>query len=173
MRDKTELDFWREVRLGQAVELRDLLTLENALERKKPSGSLFYTIEKISTIKEFSGIAEWQLFFLKDFDNIRDLLLMVKIVDNEFDVRVYYQAPDEHLISGSREDLTDSWIWNNDRFVNTFERTYEDSVDIFVKKGKKDFQGTCVTDPQPSGIDRELLATIVEYSANTTKDDKE
>lgn len=175
--DKRDPAYWRAIKPDTTLTLTD----EQAL-RESVSGQN-YLVKQVIKIREKSGICEWLLFEIEGLDEAPDSWLMVKIVDQELDLRVYFE--DEDFESGNRNDMIDQdnmFLFQKPEDPDDFtceELEYAKHigwdfpgdeegdpsihVDYNVKVGE--LQGDVSYDPCESG-QSELLVTIVEFDTS-------
>lgn len=181
--DKRDPAFWRSVKPDTTITLTDEQALRESVH------GLSYLVREVMTIKDLDGICEW-LFFMMDGDgDTPDAWLMVKIVDKEVGLRVYFEDRDSiesiGFRAGNREDMVDSerlWLFQEpegEEFEYSelqyaqhigwdFPGDEEGDDDIHVDynvKGGGEMQCTVTYDPH---IDdqRDLIVTIVEYDTS-------
>lgn len=177
--DKRDPAYWRAIKPDSTLTLTD----EQAL-RESVSGQ-DYLVKQVIKIREKSGICEWLLFEIEGQDGAPDSWLMVKIVDQELDLRVYFE--DEGFESGNREDMIEQGnmsLFQKPEDPDNFtceELVYakhigwdfpadeekEGDPDIHVDYNVKvgELQGDVSYDPYQDGQD-ELLATVVEFDTS-------
>ncbi len=181
MTEKTSPDFWREIKPGSTVTLTDEQSISASLELGLGMKGLDYVVKSILKIKEKQGLAEWLMFSLDDDE--QEIYLVVKIVDQDLSVYVYYE-PDE-FDTGNRRDVIErgeSWVFEEPPDIDNFkyddleysreivlnfeivnEKGEEEEIEIlFEMKGQGVLYGTCAHDPEQSGTEN-LMAAIVEY----------
>lgn len=156
------------------------MTLTNELAlQESPQGSMYEVVE-IIRIEELSDVCEWLFFRLEPMGEAADSWLMVKIVDQAVDVRVY--SPNADFETGNREDLIDNdqmWAFQEPDDPDDFELSElqytkhvgwdfvdgDDEIHVdYNIKGQGEMQGKVQIDPPKSG-QSELVATIVEYES--------
>jgi len=177
--DKRDPAYWRAIKPDTTLTLTD----EQAL-RESISGQN-YLVKQVIRLKEKSGICEWIMLAIEGLDGAPDSWLMIKIVDQELDLRVYFESED--FESGNREDLVENeelWMFQEPETDEDGEYELEDlqyakhvgwdfpgdeegdddiHVDYNVKVGE--LQASVAYDPYESG-ERELLATVVEFDTS-------
>jgi hypothetical protein len=94
--------FWeQEVTVGRTVFLSDRQAMEDALKENKNIEPIEYIIEEIQTIKNEDLGVTWKIFKM---DRIKEILwLLVKMVGEEVDLRVYFRP--EAFTPGDREEM--------------------------------------------------------------------
>ena len=177
LEDKRDPVYWRAIKPDSTLTLTDAQALRECVSGQN------YLVKQVIKIREKSGICEWLLFEIEGQDGAPDSWLMAKLVDNEVDIRVYFESGD--FESGNRKDMVEQ---NNfflfqkpedpDKFTCT-ELKYakhigwdfpgdeegDDKihVDYNVKVGE--MQGDVSYNPYQS-YQRELLVTIVEFDTS-------
>lgn len=174
--DKSSASFWRGLKPGDQVVLTDEQSVMEGLEKGLGTGGLHHQIKKVTTIKEMNGLCEWLLFKLDSED---ELVLVVKIVDEDIDLGVY--APIGDVDIGDRQDMIDDghlWLFEEPEDPDDFEVTElnftaemlrffgegDDEKEVgFPRKRQGELFGTVDTQPAESGVEN-LMATVVEYA---------
>ncbi len=103
------------IRPGDFVCLTDDQTVKDMLETEMHAATdgLQLEVEKVMHIREKQGMCDWYLCPLQGScpENYPQLWLLVKAVDGEFEVRVYW-VPDEFQDARTRGDLiNDGILW--------------------------------------------------------------
>jgi len=182
LEDKRDPAYWRAIKPNSTLTLTD----EQAL-RESISGE-DYLVKQIIKIREKSKICEWIFFILEGQDETPDSILMAKLVDQEVDIRVFFEVDD--FESGNRADMMDQenmFLFQEPEdeefdymdlayakhigwdFPGDEEGDDDIHVDYNVKVGE--MQGDVSYDPPESGVsvmaDRTLsLATVVEFDTS-------
>lgn len=174
--DKSSANFWRGLKPGDQVVLTDVQSVEEGMAKGLGTGGLHHQIKKVTTIKEMNGLCEWRLLKLDSED---DLILMVKIVDEEIDLRVY--APVGDVDIGDRQDMIDDdclWLFEEPDDPEGFEVTElkysaelgqfvdidgEEKEIFYARKRQGELYGRVEVQPAESGVENQI-ATVVEYS---------
>jgi hypothetical protein len=116
------------------------------------------------------------------------LWLLIKAVDTEFDLRIYWQ-PDEYQNGRTRGDLLKDeafWFFKNPEesglgddfkpceleFTNWIDQKTDNGVTKFDIKGGA-LHGECRESPTPSGLKQPQPATVVEYISEQDVEDTE
>lgn len=179
-------DFWRNVQVGQMVVLNDLQALMDASKLTTPGQSMDYLITRRFRVDTEGGVGEYLFFELEGGGEI--LLMMVKIVGNLFEVRLYFQVPEiqeGNRLDFVRRDPSDDWLFlpplqavPDRRLLQDFppiEWIYTPDIQApikdkmgertvtFLKKDIGEVGGECEIDSPDGEIDGPLLATIAEY----------
>lgn len=173
--DKRDPAYWRAIKPDSTLTLTD----EQAL-RESVSGE-DYLVKQVTKIREKGGICEWLLFELEGQGDTPDSWLMAKLVDQEVDIRVYFESND--FESGNRNDMIeqetlfmfqkpdDDYSCEELRYAKhigwDFPGDEDDDDDIHVDYNVKvgELQGDVSYDPRESG-QHELLATVVEFDTS-------
>lgn len=166
--------FWRDLKVGSTITLKDEETLTRQMEAGNGLEPIDQEINKIETIVEDDNLCEWLIF---RFAGSQDLLL-VKIVDQEVNLRIYSLIKDAP--TGNRQDMIDAenhWLFLEPEDPEDFELNDLDFADCLLSsnlgfeaeydyhnKYDGEFYGNHTSQPQESGIGV-LLATVVEYLA--------
>lgn len=172
--DKTIPDFWRGVRPGSVIRLTDEPTLLRDMD------GIDYTVRRVETVREVEDQMEWILLHLEDGEG-DEPLLMVKIVDDDMDLRIYREAGD--FESGNRMDMDardDLWMFFEPKDPDDFDvrdLRYTEYIEYEVDSDDEDsdrivrfeqkhpeMNGEVATEPSSSGS-RPQLAVISEYAA--------
>ena len=163
---------WKSIKPSSTVTLTDSQSL------KKDVAGLVYSIKQILHIEESGKLCEWLFFRLIGDGDEPEKWLMIKIVDDEIDLRVYTENPD--FDGRNRQDLIDAqdfWVFQQpddpDNFrVNELKYTKSVNWDFLDKthsdydlKGFGEMQGKVRISPLQTGQKKDLLASIAEYVA--------
>lgn len=183
----------KRIKPGDFAVLTDDQTIEDMMESKMPDATegLSLEIAKVLHIREQAGLCDWYLCQLKG-DVPKDyppLWLLVKAVDAEFDLRIYWQ-PDEFRSGRTRIDLIRDevfWLFKNPAesglnpndyraceldFTNWIDQETPEGTTKFDIKGGA-LHGECRESPVPSGLKQPQPATVVEYITEQTVEDTE
>ena len=175
MLDIDKKDFWQGINPGSTITLRDQQAIEDSMEKGNGMRGVDYVVKTVYRLKELNGLAEWNLFLLDDPGDI--IWLMVKIVEQEIELRVYFEHP--QFDPGNRKDMMDQenlWLfmepdnpadfqYNDLKFTDHIEiESDNDDVLIYRQKGFNEMHCWCERLPVPPGI-KNQIATIVEYQA--------
>ena len=118
--DKGNPDFWKKVKVGSIITLNDSQTIDEAVETGKAfdaSKGLDFEVKTIYHIKESNNLFEWIIFEIECDEIIR--WLMIKIVDSEMDIRIYYKP--EGIEFGTRQSFFDA---DQDLFFEPDDKKY-------------------------------------------------
>ena len=181
--DKTIPDFWRGVRPGSVIRLTDEPTLLRDMD------GIDYTVRLVETVTEVEDRMEWILFRLESDRKLPDgradePTLMVKIVDDDMELRIY--RDDDDFEPGNRMDMDerdDLWMFYEPEDPDDFDvrkLPYTEYIEYDVDADDDDdddddrtirfeqkhpeMNGEVITEPGRSGA-RPQLAVISEYAA--------
>lgn len=172
--DKRDPRYWRSIKPDSTLTITD----EQSLEEAGIKGAQ-YLVKQVFTIDEMSDICQWLFFRLASIEASEDdIWMLVKIVDQELDIRLYAELHDS-FESGNREDMfdheqqfvfqepenPDDFEWSDLKYAACVEWDFDkdDHVDYNVKTGE--MQGTVKVDPRESG-QKNWIATIVEFDTS-------
>jgi hypothetical protein len=176
-------EFWKGIGPGSTFTLKDKQAIEDSMEKGKGMKGVDYMVKTVCHLTELNGLAQWYLFLLDDPGEM--IWVMVKIVEEEFDLRVYFEHP--QFESGNRKDMIDNenlWLfmtpdnpenfqYNNLRFTDFIEIEEESGEMLeYKQKGFNEMHCECKMMPAPSGV-KDPVATIVEYQAKKACDNPE
>lgn len=181
--DPYDAKFWLSIKPKSTVILKDEQAIEDARKEGKGMNGYDYSVGAVRVITEMNNLARWVLLKLDGSD--QEIWLMAKIVDEKFDLRVYFH--DEGFEPGTRAELIEhgcQWLFSEPQKENwkprdlkfTHEITQkpegEDREVVYVQKSQEMY-GHSSESPKPSGLPDKVLATIVEYSTQDTTDNPE
>jgi hypothetical protein len=174
----------RRIQPGDFAVLTDDQTIEDMMESKLPNATdgLSLEVARVLHVREASGLCDWYLCSLKG-DLPQDyppLWLLVKAVDDEFDLRIYWQ-PDEFRSGRTKGDLIKDelfWFFQQPedpdnfkpcdlKFSNWIDQNTEKGTTKFDVKGGE-LHGECRESPRPDGLKQPQPATVVEYITEQT-----
>jgi hypothetical protein len=182
--DTTRVDYWQAIRPGDIVTLKDRETLELLMEEKRPNFArgLDLTVKIVRRITEQRELMHWVLC---EFEQVhlqgedQTWYLLVKVVDEAFDLRVLFVPAD--FQPGSRAELLDAgarWLFKPPADENNFrpgELEWTEEIDqtlddgqtlLYRQKPQGLLFGTLVEEPKPSGLKEPQFVSILEYQAN-------
>lgn len=177
-------DFWRSVRPGSTVVLKDEQTLADMIESGEALATgRDYNVEEIWRVKESRDVAEWQFFRIRSPHDEDATWLMVKSAGDELSAGVYFEA--DGFTPGNRDELLQQemfWVFaeprdpNNYRVLDLhFAQHLYFNVDLngeareaeFAKMGNLEFHGKATADPAPGNLgfsdSTRMMGTVVEY----------
>lgn len=153
---------------GSIVTLNDESSIWRSKKYKLGLNGMQYTVKRVI---EFTESEDLMRFYFAEIEHaLETRWLMVKVVDDDFDVRVLFEPTDYE--SGNRRDLvidrdikwmfkepdTDEIVLNNLVYTESFDW---DKV-VYNKKRQADINGESQERPKPSGFSKQL-ATLAEY----------
>lgn len=183
MLDLYNREFWQGINPDSTITLKDQQAIEDSVEKGRGMKGMDYMVRSVYHLKELDSFAEWYFFLLDDPEG--NLWLMVKIVDQQVDLRIYFEHP--QFEPGNRKDMIDQenlWLfmepddpvdfqYNDLKFTDFLEIEQEsDQALIYHQKGFKEMHCRCELKPALSGI-TEFIATIVEYKTKTVCENPE
>ena len=183
MLDLYNKEFWKGIEPGSTFTLKDKQAIEDSMEKGKGMKGVDFMVKTVCRLTELNGLAQWYLFLLDDPGEM--IWVMVKIVEEEIDLRVYFEPP--QFESGNRKDMIDSenfWLFMtpdnpetfqyNDLKFTDFLEIEEESGEMleYKQKGFNEMHCECKMMPVPSGV-KDPVATIVEYQAKMACDNPE
>jgi len=177
-----------EVAVGDFVCLSDEQTIKDLMEAGVAGATegLQLEVERIRKIREQTNICEWIIADLKGQpESSPQLHLLVKIVGEEQDVRIYW-APDDFEVPMSRGDLLNAdmrWLFKEPENKFDFkpcdleftEFVEQDSDNGPVEYDTKcgELHGEYREYPKPSGLSMPQPATVVELHTMSEVEDPE
>ena len=111
--EQQDINYWTKAKVGDSIQLSDIQTIEQCMIEDRSTDGIYYPIKTIHTLKEMEGLCTWLLFELDENDD--QLTVLVKSVENDTDIRVYYALPG--VEPGSRQDMINEgfdWIFDQD-----------------------------------------------------------
>lgn len=179
--DKRNPTYWRAIKPESTLTLTDDQALRESISGEE------YFVSQVIKICEKDGICEWIFFELAGQGDTPDAWLMAKLVDQEVDIRVFFES--ESFNPGNREDMIQQdnmFLFQKPEDPDDFEyddlayakhigwdfsaaeaSDDEDGDDIHVDYNVKigELQGDVSYDPHQLG-ETELLATVVEFDTS-------
>ena len=183
MLDIDNIDFWKGIHPGSTITLKDKQAIEDSMEKGNGMKGMDYMVKTVTRLKEVNGLAEWILFLLDDPGEA--IWVMVKIVEPEIDLRVYFEHP--QFEPGNRKDMIEQenlwlflepenpadFLYNDLKFTDQIEIEQDnDEMLIYKQKGFKEMHCHGSFLPASSGM-KNPMATIVEYQVQGTCDNPE
>lgn len=166
---------WRSLKPGSVVTLSDKDTMKALLLKGSVAIKADFIVESVTKVTEASGLAEWLLFKMRD----ENQYLLVKIVDEEMDLRVYREPEDfgPDFAPGDRADQFKAeryWLFQQPDNPDDFrylELRYTHDINVgckggeirFTQKLQGELEGEAVDNPLKTGVEYPLLSSIVEY----------
>ena len=175
MLDVYNSDFWKGINPGSTITLKDKQAIEDSMEKGNGMAGIDYIVKTAYRLKEINDLAQWYLFLLDDPEE--QIWVMVKIVEQETDFRVYFEHP--QFEPGNREDMIEQeklWLFmepDNPVDFQYNDLIFTDQIEIeddnnqmlsYKQKGAKELHCKCDIMPAQSGINNPIV-TIVEYKA--------
>lgn len=177
-------DFWRSVRPGSTIILKDEQTLADMIASGEALATgRDYNVEEIWRVRESRDIAEWQFFRIRSPHDEDATWLMIKSAGDQLSAGVYFEA--DGFTPGNREELLQQemfWVFaeprdpNNYRLLDLhFAQHLYFNVDLngdireaeFAKMGNMEFHGKASADPAPGNLgfadSTRMMGTVVEY----------
>ena len=177
MEEKESPRFWRELKPGSTISLNDVQALDDSMKTGLGPAARDHVVREIRSIKQLQGPVEWRLFNVEDGDE--RLWFLVKIVDPDVALRVYFEA--EGFEPGTRSELIDremSWLFQEPEDPDNFrcnELAYAEEIiqGLEVEGEEKEIRfrikpqgeqhGACTHEPRQSWP-QVMMATVVEYA---------
>ncbi len=189
--DASKAAHWESVRPGDILTLKDEQTLELLMKENRPgfTRGLDLTVKVVRRIAEQRGLMRWILY---EMEKVRlegedqTWYVLVKVVDDAFDLRVLFVPPD--FRPGSRSDLVDGgarWVFKPPadesdfrleelEFVDEIEQALDDGRAVLYKKKPQGILfGELTEEPAPSGITGPQFVSVLEYRADADGDNPE
>jgi hypothetical protein len=188
MADLKDPSFWKDIKPGGVVVVNDEQAMMEAIKRGVDAeGGVNYEIKRVLRLNEVNGLATWTLLKLEGMDEV---WLMVKIVGQEVDHRIYFEVPD--FSPGNRADMIARemfWLfedpgpdwksaYNDLKFINTINIDTNPGGNApatrtsYQQKPFGPMYARCSEEPKQSEGD-EYLAILVEYSSADATDNPE
>ncbi len=168
--DKYQAEFWRTVKVGQTVVLSDEQAIEDALKAGKGKTEMDYLVKSIRVIEDRKTGIEWRFLRLDTPDNT---WVLIKIVDREFDLRVYFEPGD--FQQGDRQDLLDNecyWMFDEpadpDNYCLNdlqFAQSFEIDGSVYARKPFGMLAGVIREIPPVKELDG-VMACVCEYRSD-------
>lgn len=166
--------FWKNIGTGSTFILSDDVTIERQMIAGKGIDPIQLLVSRKFHLR--CSLCEYHLFVLGSSED--NVMLMAKIVDTNFDLRVYNAIP---LPPGTRKDMIAAghlFLFEQPADPSNFR--YQELVyakilnlnigEISVPFDKKDFgemNGSCQEFPRRSGMPPEMFVTLSEYVSRT------
>jgi hypothetical protein len=170
MYNEPDVNFWLRLQVGDFVNLSD----EQALDDSIKEGST-EEIVSIKHITEKDNLAKWVIAELQGKDRDDALYLVIKIVDREVSIRVFFETDDFN--PGDRSDVIedeDFWLFEEPEDEDDFEYTdleYRKEIHVTVSGNEIIYrqkpQGVLYgesDDPEESEV---YMASIIEYDTDS------
>ncbi len=178
MEEKESPQFWRELKPGSTISLKDAQALEDSMKAGLGVSARDYVVREIRSIKQLEGPVEWQLFNVEDGEE--RLWFLVKIVDEDIALRMYFEV--EGLQPGTRSEMIEremSWLFQEpkdpddfrcnelayaEEIIQAIEVEGEEKEIRFRIKPQGEIHGACTHEPRQSWP-QVMMATVVEYAS--------
>jgi len=175
--DKATPADWFKVKPNSIITVSDAQAIQDSMKRGKGVRGIDYTVKTVVRMDQLEGLSTHLLFTLDDPEQA--VYLLVKIVDNDVDLYLYFPVPG--LDPGSRPELLDRgmlWLFQEPADPNhyspeelRYSMTVRQTIDndkgqtevIYNEKGQGELQCKYQETPVRTGMPRELFATVVEY----------
>ncbi len=178
MEEKESPQFWRALKPGSTISLKDAQALEDSMKAGLGVSARDYVVREVRSIKQLEGPVEWQLFNVEDGEE--RLWFLVKIVDEDIALRMYFEV--EGLQPGTRSEMIEremSWLFQEPKDpddVRCNELAYAEEITQAIEvegeekeirfriKPQGELHGACTHEPQQSWP-QVMMATVVEYAS--------
>jgi hypothetical protein len=183
--DERSPEFWRSIKPGHTVILRDPETLKAAADAGLGAKPRDYPVKSVWTIRQADGLAEWRVINLED-PECPGLAIVVKIVEPEMDIRVMWTPAG--FASGNRRELIarecqclfedpgdvqpgpleDGFDYRGLQWAASFEQSMQDGdrdVNVKYQQPDKPYFGETTFDPAIPGIDKPVFTSVIEFIA--------
>lgn len=97
-----EPSYWPTVRVGSVISLHDEQSLNHSLELGLGLNPMEYVVAEVWAFREQSDLGRWWMYRLEQPRDEPELWLIVKVVDEAVDLRMYYVP--EGFVPGNRVD---------------------------------------------------------------------
>jgi hypothetical protein len=165
-------EYWLCVKPGSSIHLNSPYIIETF-----GIDGITTTVSSVGTVAH--NLATWVILYLKDPSGAH--MVLIKIVDDELDIRVYFSR----ATIGDRKDLYDSgslgdyfiepddstvqWDLNDLMYAQQLTRITDNTSFTYIQK-MPELDCEYVELPGESGLNYPLLATIVEYVLDDESD---
>ncbi len=167
--DKSKPAFWKNVKPGDIVLLSDQQALQDSVEAGLGPKPLEYAVSNLTNVRDFNDFGNWLLIFLEPSQVKQELVLLCKMVDENLDLRLYYQT---EFQPGSRNDIIkrgDYFLFQQPADPASFQPqelkfTAEliNGPNQWNMKGFGEIHGIATFRPLKSGLG-EVIATVAEF----------
>lgn len=183
--DKMTAQYWEQVRPNDTLTLKDEQTLLMLMEDKKIGYTMGtdVSVKVVRRVSEQRNLMKWHLYELEPvpIEGEESIwYLLVKVVDDAFDVRVMFESPSfetgdrDYLI---REGLTFIFSPPDDpdyfdpselEFAHEIDYSLDDGQQIIYKQKPQGILfGEMTEEPRPSGVRQPQFVSIMEYGATS------
>jgi hypothetical protein len=167
--DLNSPEYWKHLSIGDQISLNDKQSIEDSLDQDESIDGLELTIVGINVIN-LQDMVEYRVFHLTSPKSTQDLFLILKIVDDAMDIRLYFEL--DQIEPGTRVDMIENemhWLFNEPLEPDNFELldlTYSDMIESPSGEEydkKLEMHGDIMREPAQSGVENPNLLTLVEY----------
>lgn len=173
---------WLNLKAGSTLALSDEQSLMDSKKRGFGLNPISFTVTRVTKVQEAKGLVTY--IFVDIEDGVQPLRLMVKIVDENVDFRLYYKSED--FVSASRQTATsrgDYWLFQQPPDENNFtlldlkytidiKQTIDNKEIVYSQKPSGELSGIALENPARTGL-KNLLATITEYKTKQETENPE
>ena len=175
--------FWPDVHVGSVVLLKDEQSLQHSMELGLGLKPMEYVVLQRWQVEEVNELGSWWMYQLQQPAGEPELWLVVKIVDDNVDLRVYYVP--EGMLVGNRVDQLNAgndWLFlpgyeNQPLIERPFAQTinyYGEGADEVIYGNKGVTYGADVDVTVLGGVGlAQLDGLVTEYLANRECPDTE
>lgn len=172
--------FWRtKITAGKTfIKISDGQAIEESLNKENDADGVEYLVKSTKTFK--SGPIEW-LFIQLEKKGDEQLYVMVKMVNDDFEIRVYFEDPS--FKQGNRHDMLDNemfWLFQEPKNMEEFNenpRAYMNKLNYTMTLGRtengKDLAFILKDQGEIYCKHKGSLVTIVEYKTDQECDNPE
>lgn len=175
MLDKHTSEYWKNIEEDSVITLSDEQALTQSLSSGEGVEGINYYVKNIMTLSLNKDII-WKFFIIRDEVDEQELWLLAKIVDEDVEVKTYFEVPE--FESGTRKDLIENdycWLFQEPDNHNDFKYDHlKFSKDIIITSET----GTEIAYKQKSqgelfGRFENTVFGIIEYKTEAETDNKE
>jgi len=187
--DKNNPADWQSIKPQSIITISDAQGIQDSMRRGLGVRGIDYTVQSIARCQQLNGLSCHLLFTLADSE--QTTFLMAKIVDGLVDLSLYFEPPD--LQAGTRPEFLDRgmhWLFqapaNPDSFQPSdlrYTQTIRQEVPvasggapvelIYMLKTQGELQCNYSETPARAGLEKPLLATVVEYRTSQATENPE
>ena len=176
-------NYWPGVHVGSVVSLKDEQSLQHSMELGLGLKPMEYIVKQRWHVQEVDDLGTWWMYQLQQPEGEPELWLIVKVVDDAVDLRIYYLP--EGLLVGNRVDQLNAgndWLFTPgwDANVSLIGRPFAQSIAfgegdaqvLYDNKGVTYGADVDITVLGGDGLAR-LDGLVTEYLANRECPDPE
>lgn len=180
--------FWTQVGPGSIITLKDEQALEDSQRKGRGLSPMDYQVKEARTIDVSNGLGALRMFHLDDTE--QSIWFVAKIVDQDIDLRVYFEPPESEFAPGNRRDMLDRgdlWLFQEPANPNNYRPkdlrfTLEIVQSVQQDGGTKqvtyeakgdELYGEMTVEPKQSGMSDQVMVTVVEYRATEPTENPE